>query len=281
MIDFPENKYFHCYATANDDRFYYRDIQNLLRIKNTDPGVTKIQLYVAISEVEKINSIDRTFIWAVKKLFYQHPSIVLKKIFFKTNIGRDFSSYSIMNYFIKDEAAPDDYVFFQNRSGYGPFREGWLNEIILQYKKFDRTAICGSTINFRDHPNRSQKKDLPHVQTYAFLTKILFLEKLGNFFPGAKESSRLEIILQGEIGLSQFFIRRGFGITCMEWPDEYINNESKPINNKDIKDSVAQSHQFYHKVFLNKPENVLRNTFKKLNLFLILLINGFFTKMRV
>ncbi len=241
----------------------------------------KLVLCIAISEVNKINLLDRIFVWAVKKLFFKHPFIILKKIFFKSNIGRDFSSYSMMNDLIQEKAAPVDYVFFQNRSGYGPFKKGWLKEMIIQYEKHDRTAICGSTINFMDHPNRSQRNDLPHVQTYAFLTKILFLEKLGSSFPGKKESSRLEIILQGEIGLSQFFLNRGFGITCMEWPDEYITNDSKPINNKDIKDSVAQSHQFYHKVYLNKPENVLSTNLKRLNLFFLFLINAIFTEMRV
>jgi len=274
MNNLLNNKYYHCYATANDDRFYYRDIQNLFRIKNTYSGVNKLVLCIAISEVNKINLLDRIFVWAVKKLFFKYPFIDLKKVFFKSNIGRDFSSYSMMKDFIQEEAAPDDYVFFQNRSGFGPFRKGWLKEIILQFEKYDGTAICGSTINFKDHPNRSLRNDLPHVQTYAFLTKRLFLEKLGSSFPGKEEISRLEIILQGEIGLSQFFISRGFGITCMEWPDEYITNDSKPINNKDIKDSVVQSHQFYHKVYLNKPENVLSKTLKKLNLFFLLLING-------
>ena len=62
-----KNKHFHCYATANDDRLYYRDIQNLFRIKNTYAGVDKIELYIASSEVYKIRSFDRIFVWAVKK----------------------------------------------------------------------------------------------------------------------------------------------------------------------------------------------------------------------
>ncbi len=172
------------------------------------------------------------------------------------------------------DAAPGDYVFFQNRSGYGPFRKGWLKEIIMQFEKYNKTALCGSTINFKDHPNRSLRNDLPHVQTYAFLTKISFLKKLSRTFPGEEENSRLEIILRGEIGLSQFFINNGFGITCMEWPDKYITNDSKPINDKDIKDSVTESHQFYHRVYLNKDENALRKTLKSLNLFILLLIKA-------
>lgn len=276
MVNTHKNRYFHCYATANDDRFFYRDIQNLFRIKNTYSGVNKIVLFIAISKVNEIHHLDRIFVWAVKKLFFRHPYIDLKEIFFKSNVGRDFSSYSIMKDLIFIEATSNDYVFFQNRSGYGPFRIGWLKEIILQYEKYDGTAICGSTINFRDHPNRSLRNDLPHVQTYSFLTKISFLEMLGKSFPGKGVSSRLNIILTGEIGLSQFFLRKGYGITCMEWPNEYITNESKIINNDDIKDKVTQSHQFYHKVYFNNSEHGVRKTLKRLSLFFLLLINGIF-----
>lgn len=252
-----KNKYFHCYATANDTRYYYRDIQNLLRIKNTYSGVNKAIMYIAVSEVNKINWFDRIFVWAIKKLFSQHSSIELKKIFFKNNIGRDFSSYSKMNDLIQKDATSTDYVFFQNRSGYGPFRKGWLKEMITQFEKHDLTSLCGSTINFKDHPNRSQRNDLPHIQTYAFLTKISFLEMLGNSFPGKEEISRIDIILKGEIGLSQFFLNKGFGITCMEWPDKFITNNSKPINNIDIKENVTQQHQFYHRLYNKKPENTI------------------------
>ena len=253
----PRNQYFHCYATANDNRCYLRDIQNLLRIKNTYSGVNKMIMFIAISDVNKINWCDRIFVWAIKTLFFSHPSIELKKIFFKTNIGRDFSSYSKMNDLIQKEASSNDYVFFQNRSGYGPFKKGWLKEMITQFEKHDLTALCGSTINFIDHTNRSQRNDLPHIQTYAFLTKISFLEMLGNSFPGKEESTRLDIILQGEIGLSQFFLNKGFGITCMEWPDKFITNNSKPINNIDIKEYVIQKHQFYHRLYYNKIDNTI------------------------
>ena len=268
-----ENKHFHGYATANDDRLYFRDIQNLFRIKKTSSGVEKVELYIAISKVRKIGAIDRIFVWAVKQFFHRHPSIVLKKIFFKTNVGRDFSSYSLMADLIVKEARSNDYIFFQNRSGYGPFRNRWLREMILQYEKFDKTAICGSTINFKDHPNRSSK-NLPHVQTYAFLIRNSYLKMLNGDFPGHEEISRINIILEGEIGLSQFFIQKGYGITCMEWPEYYISNKSEPLYNDDIKSNVSQDHQFYHRNFGNRSEKFLEKPLKKIYLFCSLLIQS-------
>lgn len=278
MTKISENKYFHCYATANDSRYYYRDIQNLLRIKNTYSGVNKVVMYVAISEVNKKNYLDSVFVWAVKKLFNKDASIELRNVIIKNNRGRDFSSYAIMNSLIQKEASPDDYVFFQNRSGYGPFRKGWLKEIILQYEKYDNTAICGSTINFSDHPKRSQRKNLQHVQTYAFLMKVSFLEQLRGEFPGEKENLRLNIILNGEIGLSQFFLERGYGITCMEWPDKYIINSSKTISNGDVKENVIQQHQFYHKVYFNKLENNKISIIRYWNAIFLFLISCIFIR---
>lgn len=269
-------KYFHCYATANDDRFYYKDIQNLIRIKNTTSGLENVFLYIAISEVKKINNIDKVFVWAIKNLFSRHSKITLKKVFFKTNKGRDFSSYSLMNDLILKEATPDDYVFFQNRSGNGPFRKGWLQEMILQYEKFDLTALCGSTINFKDHPKRSQRNDLPHVQTYAFLIRMSFLKELHNSFPGKEENSRIDIIIKGEIGLSQFFINRGYGITCLEWPNQFITNKTRPIADNDIKSIITQQHQFYHKLF--KDKNLEGRLSQKMYLFIRFLINSLLVK---
>lgn len=276
MTTIPKYNYFHCYATANDTRYYNIDIQNLLRIKNTYSGVNKVILYIAISEVNKTNRLDKIFVWAVKKLFVKHPSIELKKIFFKDNTGRDFSSYSSMYNLIQQEASSNGYVFFQNRSGFGPFRKEWLKEMIHQFEKNKLTAICGSTISFRDHPIRSQRIDLPHIQTYAFLTKVFFLEKLGTTFPGENETSRLDIIYNGEIALSQFFLNKGYGITCMEWPDEYITNKSNPINNDDIRGNVTQQHQFYHKAYFDKDENVVIKTVKYLKTIILFLRNCIF-----
>ncbi len=203
-------QYFHCYASANDNRFYFKDIKNLINIRKNNSGVNKVKLYIAISKVKKLNFLDKLFVNTIKKMFLRHSTIVLEDIFFKKNIGRDFSSYSYLNKKIQEVASLNDYVFFQNRSAYGPFRKNWFQEFIIQYEKFNSVALCGSTINFKDHPSRSERIDLPHIQSYAFLTKVKFLKMFGNSFPGENETQRHKIIYEGEIGLSQFFLERGY-----------------------------------------------------------------------
>jgi hypothetical protein len=249
-----ESKYFHCYATANDSRLYFKDIQNLMYLKDIYSGCKKLILYIAISEVKKINSSDALFIKMAKNIFFEHPSITLKEIYFKSNIGRDFSSFQSLFQKVKKVGNPNDYILFQNRSGYGPFRENWYKQFVEQFEKFESIAICGSTINFSDNPKRSLRNDLPHVQTYSFLTKLLYFELLKPF-PGSIETDKTSIINNGEIGLSQFFLERNYKITCMEWPNEEISKTSKPIVALDLKEKVTANHYFYHRNYFKKNMN--------------------------
>lgn len=194
-----------------------------------------------------------------KKIFDGHPSIELREIYFKSNIGRDFSSFQTLFHKVKETANTDDYILFQNRSGYGPFHENWYRKFVAQFEKFDSIALCGSTINFLDHPERSSRVDIPHVQTFSFLTKVYFMDMLGGDFPASAKTERMDIVLQGEIEMSQFFLRNNYQITCIEWPDKAISNQTIPIVSFDIKKKVSAKHYFYHRLYFRK------NKLKKLS----------------
>jgi hypothetical protein len=245
-------QYFHCYATANDSRLYLKDIQNLMRIKDCYSGFSKIVLFIAISEVKKIGFLDRFFVRAVKRIFHGHPSVELREIFFKSNIGRDFSSYQTLFNRVSKIGNKDDFILFQNRSGYGPFHENWYSQFVAQFEKFDAIALCGSTINFRDNPARSSKVNLPHVQTYSFLTKLYYMNMLGDAFPGSNKTKKADIICEGEIELSQFFLKLNYKITCIEWPNKAISAQTKPFVLLDIKAKVRTNQFFYHRLYFRK-----------------------------
>ncbi|AHM60439.1 hypothetical protein D770_10910 [Flammeovirgaceae bacterium 311] len=255
-----KQKFFYCYATANDKRLYRKDIINLTQIKNKSTGLAEVVLFIAISEVNKMNAFDKIFISTVKNLFKDHPEIVLEEIFFKDNLGRDMSSYDCLFQKVNRLAGPKDYVFFQNRSGYGPCLDNWYKDFIQQFERFDGIALCGSTINFLDHPSRGLKGDLPHIQTYSFLTNISFLRMLKHGFPGAKETDRSQLIIKGEIGLSQFYLNKGYRITCMEWPDLAISNQSAAPADSDIREEVRSKHQFYHRKFNKRLATKVKST---------------------
>lgn len=65
-------------------------------IKDTSSGCNKLVLYIVISKVRNINLFDRLFVKFIKKIFFNHPSVELREIYFKDNLGRDFSSYHTM-----------------------------------------------------------------------------------------------------------------------------------------------------------------------------------------
>ena len=248
-------KCFHCYATANDSFFYLRDIKNLKRIKTFDSGVNHIFLFIAVAKARKYNLFDQLFVKIVKKMFYGHKLISLVEIFYKTNVGRDFSSYQLILEKINSLADDNDYIFFQNRSGYGPYRQKWYKKIIKQFEKFKDVAICGSTINFLNHITSTNNS--PHVQTYAFLTKFIYMKMLDGNFPGAKEYERSKIINAGEIGLSQFFLNKKFKLSCIEWDEKPITNQSRPPVYADIKGKVKKKHYFYHRKFFKEKYSLL------------------------
>lgn len=247
-----ESKYYHCYATANESSLYLKDIQNLKRIKDIYSGYNKVILYIAISEVKNISFYDMSFLEMVKKMFYNHPTIELKEIYFKNNVGRDFSSFQSLFSEVKQNADSNDFVFFQNRSGFGPFKKDWYKQFVMQFEKFNSIAICGSTINFNDHPERSANNNLPHIQTFSFLSKVFYLDMFKGDFPGSMETEKKDIICKGEIGLSQFFLEKKYKITCIEWPNEEISSNSKPVNSLDVKRRVKESHYFYHRDYFKR-----------------------------
>ncbi len=248
-------KYYLCYATANDSRMYFQDIKNLVNLCNHNHGVANLHLYIAISKVHETNVFDKIFINTVRSMFADCESINLVEIFFKDNIGRDFSSYSLMNKKIQKIADEDDFVFFKNRSACGPFKNDWYSSYVKQFALHEQVALVGSTINFQDHPDRSCRTNLPHIQTYAFLTQVKFLKMLRESFPGEKETKRLDIITNGEIGLSQFYLNKGYFINCLEWPDELIDSNSCPLTDSDCKDSVKQEHPFYHRRYMKRNKS--------------------------
>lgn len=278
-MNLKEIKNYHFYATANDDSNFFYDIKNFLRLRKRKTGVGKLVLLVAISEAKKITIKQRLFVFMLKLFFSKKRKFEIKSVFFKSNVGRDFSSYFKMFNVIKDELNDEDYIFFQNRSAYGPFQDDWYLKFIKQIHKKEDLALCGSTISFRDHPNRSERIDLPHVQTYSFFTTGKYLKMISDNFPGVKATSRIEAIYNGEIEFSQFYLRKGYGIICMEWPNNFIYERTKPIKENDIRGNVKENHQFYHRGFFEQTEGQKRGKFKVFKILIIFFIKSFFTKL--
>lgn len=260
-MDFSKVKKYHLYATANDDSNFFYDIKNFLRLSKRRTGVDKLVILIAISKIKKITLKQKLFLYTIKLFFSKKSKFEIRAVFFKENLGRDFSSYYEMLNVIKNQLNEEDYIFFQNRSAYGPFQENWYLRFIKQIHREENIALCGSTISFRDHPIRSNRLDLPHVQTYSFFTMGKYIKMIADDFPGLKATTRLEAIYNGEIEFSQFFLKKGYAITCIEWPNSFIYEGTKPIREIDIRGVVKENHQFYHRGFFEQSVGYKRNKF--------------------
>jgi hypothetical protein len=144
----------------------------------------------------------------------------------KGNIGRDFSSAEACLRSMADAIGDDDYVLVRNRSAYGPSRSGWYKEFVAQYERHPNTGLVGSTINLLGHPLRPSGGSPTHVQTYAYLSQWRNLVGLADAYPASRCVERLQLIVDGEIGLSQHILAHDLGISCLLWPDELFRADS-------------------------------------------------------
>jgi hypothetical protein len=89
-------------------------------------------------------------------------------------------------------------------------------------------------------------------------------------FPGKEVTSILNIISKGEIELSQFFLKAGYGISCIEWPNEFVDLNSEPKIVRDVRGEVTKGHQFYHKVYFFEK----KSKYFKLKDFIFTVVRG-------
>ncbi|HQU07453.1 MAG: hypothetical protein B7X04_00565 [Parcubacteria group bacterium 21-54-25] len=219
-------KFFLAYATANDAPNYLADFLNFRNMARLNPGVDRVLVYIAISCVRGVNATDLRAINGLRKMAADCPWLEVQEIIWKSNIGRDFSSVEACLQHMQKEAAAEDFIMVRNRSAYGPFSRSWYQSYVDQYMKFPKTGLVGSTINLVGHPKRPVPGQTAHVQTYVYLTQWQHLEDMCTAYPGAGCADRLDIINQGEIGLSRNILHRGLGISCLYWSDLFLTEEN-------------------------------------------------------
>ena len=214
------------YLTATDSRSHAADYLNLTNMVRYHPGVEKIVLFIAISRVSSERRDDPRAVACLLREVQKCPWLELRSVFWKSNIGRDFSSAAVCLNAMRDSAAAEDFVMVRNRSAYGPFEDSWYAKYVVQYERFANTGLVGSTINFLGHPLRPTPNPATHVQTYVYLSQWKHLEPFLTDYPGARCAERLDLIEQGEIGLSQSIMKRGLGLSCLQWPNACLPQSS-------------------------------------------------------
>jgi hypothetical protein len=234
----PAGRCFLAYLTANDSRNYLADFLNFRHMAQwrPGPGIERIALYIAVSGVREFTDLDRAAIDGLLAIASTCEWLDVRAVFWKGNIGRDFSSTEACLQTIAEHAQPDDYVMVRNRSSYGPTQIDWYRQYVDQYARFANTGLVGSTINFGCH--LAVEATTTHVQTYVYLTQWRHLQPLAAAFPAARCVKRCDVITQGEVGLSRSMLERGLGLSALYWPDEYFDMHrlsAKHLPHADIK----------------------------------------------
>lgn len=213
------------YLTANDDRSYVKDLINFRNMCRYNPGVEHIYLVVAVSAVRPFDDLDIMYINRLVSIFSACPWLTLNKVILKGNIGRDFSSAHVCLKEIEKYASDNDVVMVKNRSGYGPLSAGWFEVYEKLFVPGNNIGLVGSTINFSGHPKASTDGITTHVQTYVYVSIWKYFAEIVDNFPAISCVDRLNLIAEGEIGLSRLFLDRGLTLTCLAWPGQAFTRE--------------------------------------------------------
>lgn len=248
------------YLTANDSPHYQADFLHFRHMTEHRPGVDKVSVFVAISRVHGFSSVDRAAMDGLLAIADRCPWLDVRAVLWKGNVGRDFSSAAACLEAIGAEAQSDDYVMVRNRSAYGPSRDDWYRQYIAQYQRFPNTGLVGSTINFLGHPLRPTDGPTTHVQTYAYLSQWRHFEPLMRAYPASRCVDRLELINEGEIGLSRSMLERGLGLSCLHWPDQLFTLDrltAPDLPQTDIKKHArALSLRYKYPAYFRQPRQL-------------------------
>lgn len=249
------------YLTANDSPHYQADFLNFRHMTRHDPGVERVELYIAVSRVRPFTATDQAAIHGLLQMASECPWLRPHVVLWKGNTGRDFSSAeACLNAIGDDGAGPQDYVMVRNRSAYGPTQRDWYAQYVAQYERFEDTGLVGSTINFRGHPLLPTDGPTTHVQTYAYLSQWNHFAPLATAYPASRCTDRLELINAGEIGLSRRMLERGLSISCLHWPNERFTlqrQHAEHLPQTDIKSrAVSLSLRYKYAAYLRQIPNL-------------------------
>ncbi len=221
------NQFFLGYITANDQPSFLIDYLNIKNMVRYHPGVPSIHVCIAVSEVSDITPKQKIRIQKLKYALQKAAHISKVHVIIKNNIGRDFSSAEKCLDYFSNFCSDNDYVLIRNRSGYGPFSNQWYSAYVKQNQKLEPGGLTGSTINQSALKSVEIKHVPTHIQTYVYLSQWKYFRPIFAKYPGAECTTKRDVIIHGELGLSSSFFDRGLSINCTEWEDYLFTPEKK------------------------------------------------------
>lgn len=261
-MSLPDRTCHMAYLTANDSTCFALDSLHFRNMAQLSPGVEKVEITIVVSRTRPQSKLQERALEALVGLAEASPWLSVASVIWKGNIGRDFSSARVGLAEIGRRAGESDYVMVRNRSAYGPITDFWFQRYIDQYERYAHTGLVGSTINLTGHPSRPETDDSRHVQTYVYLSQWRHLAPLIDDYPGSNCTDRLDVIEQGEIGLSGRIMKGGLGISCLYWPQHVFSESSfddPTLPREDIKQqAVTLPFRYKYSNYCRNPAALFR-----------------------
>jgi len=135
---------FLAYATANEGCGHLWDVANVRRWLRWNSGVERIDVCFAISEVHPRRKHEERFYRKLADRLESSGKFRVIDIVFKSNVGRDFSSWLACIKRFQPIAQPDDFVLMLNRSAYGPYLADWYRSYTVAFVHHPDLGVCGS-----------------------------------------------------------------------------------------------------------------------------------------
>ncbi|HTV17028.1 MAG TPA: hypothetical protein VMG12_00115 [Polyangiaceae bacterium] len=144
----------------------------------------------------------------------------IQAVHFRGNQGQDFGAYDFGYQLLRSQGHTGD-VLFMNSSVSGPHEDGWLLKYRDQFLRHPNVGLCGIGLNSHDTTD-GDGPFAPHVQSYFLYTNMKVLQHaLGSrlFDTSTSANDKLEVIRQGEIGISERVLDAGYSITSPTFPE--------------------------------------------------------------
>ncbi len=147
----------------------------------------------------------------------------INDVHFRNNTGFDIGAYNFGFQLLQSQGYEGD-VLFMNSSVIGPSRDNWLRDYQCLFYNNTNTGLCGITLNSHN-TCMSPPVFAPHVQSFFIYTNTSVLsDAFGTELPGSYISEKIQLIREGEIGISRKVLEAGYSIRCSTFPNFVYRN---------------------------------------------------------
>jgi hypothetical protein len=172
----------------------------------------------------------------------------VKQVLYHDNSGTDVGAYNLGYQYLKEITYAGD-VLFMNTSLSGPSEDYWLLKYYVAFHKYPDVGLCGISMNSHDTNMSGNPPFKPHVQSFFLYTSMsvltdVFPENLSGF----RSQEKLDVIENGEIGISAKVLEKAYSIVCYNFPFFYFKTGTEWIIPFGELRGLRQYHELANKI---------------------------------